>query len=510
MTLTADHASAPYFERRERRGRAIEPRRSWASAQPFVARRTRFNSSAEHESLSWRVSGHRYASVTAAADLSMTAVVAAGVLLASGATPVATAGWSAASAAVFVGLVASFKGYRAASLGDGPVEFQSVGRASIAAAVLLMVLGFVAEVAVPRTAVLVGVPVLALGAAGLRHHRRRALHRRRRRGEAMMSTLVVGDEGPVGRLIADLGGAPHHGYRIEGVCSPAVDSTDHVGGVPVLGGVADVVQVAADRAAEVVIVAGTSVSGPALRRLSWALGRVGAHMVVVPDLVEVAAPRLTVRPTAGLSLLEVEVDSPRPRLVAKSVLDATLTAVLLVLASPVIGAAALAVRLTSPGGAFYQQTRVGVDGRRFTMWKLRTMYADADARRAELAAHSDRDGVMFKMHDDPRVPPVGKVLRRFSIDELPQLWNVVRGDMSLVAPRPPLVSEVEAYEDQVHRRLRVKPGLTGLWQVSGRADLSWDESVRLDLRYVDNWSVTMDLLILWKTGRAVLRGSGAY
>jgi lipopolysaccharide/colanic/teichoic acid biosynthesis glycosyltransferase len=138
------------------------------------------------------------------------------------------------------------------------------------------------------------------------------------------------------------------------------------------------------------------------------------------------------------------------------------------------------------------------------------MYVDAEARRAALLERSDRDGLMFKMHDDPRVTPVGRFLRRFSIDELPQFWNVVRGDMSLVGPRPPLPAEVDRYQDQVYRRLHVRPGLTGLWQVSGRSDLSWEESVRLDLRYVDNWSVAMDLLILWKTGRAVLGSAGAY
>jgi len=168
------------------------------------------------------------------------------------------------------------------------------------------------------------------------------------------------------------------------------------------------------------------------------------------------------------------------------------------------------VRLTSRGPAFFRQRRIGVDGREFTMWKLRSMYVDAEERKAALLIRSDRDGLMFKMHDDPRITRVGKLLRRYSVDELPQLWNVVRGDMSLVGPRPPLPQEVDAYHDAVYRRLRVRPGLTGLWQVSGRADLSWDESVRLDLRYVDNWSVAMDLMILWKTGRAVFGGSGAY
>jgi lipopolysaccharide/colanic/teichoic acid biosynthesis glycosyltransferase len=146
------------------------------------------------------------------------------------------------------------------------------------------------------------------------------------------------------------------------------------------------------------------------------------------------------------------------------------------------------------------------------MWKLRSMYVDVDAedRRRALAGQNDGNGVLFKIRDDPRVTPVGKILRRYSLDELPQLFNVVRGDMSLVGPRPPLGEEVARYEDAAQRRLRVRPGLTGLWQVSGRSDLSWEESVRLDLRYVDNWSVTMDAMILWKTIRAVLRPAGAY
>jgi len=170
----------------------------------------------------------------------------------------------------------------------------------------------------------------------------------------------------------------------------------------------------------------------------------------------------------------------------------------------------VAVRLTSSGPAFYRQTRVGVDGVPFTMWKIRSMYVDAEVRKDALLTLNDRDGLMFKMHDDPRITPVGRLLRRYSIDELPQLWNVVRGDMSIVGPRPPLPAEVDEYHDAVNRRLRVRPGLTGLWQVSGRADLPWDESVKLDLRYVDNWSLAMDLMILWKTGRAVIGGNGAY
>ncbi len=326
----------------------------------------------------------------------------------------------------------------------------------------------------------------------------------------MARTLVVGNAASVHHTIENLRSSTHHGYRVVGVCLPSLTDEPPQDGVPMLGALADIVQVAYDHSIETVIVAGSELTGDALRRLSWALGRAGAGLVVAPGLVEVLGPRVSVRPTVGLSLLEVETVPPRRRLLAKSILDRTLGTTLLVAVSPVIAVAALAVRLTSPGPVFFRQHRVGVDGRPFTMIKLRSMYLDAEQRRAALLAQSDRDGLMFKMRDDPRVTRVGRVLRRFSIDELPQLWNVARGDMSLVGPRPPLPEEVDGYQDQVFRRLHVRPGLTGLWQVSGRSDLSWDESVRLDLRYVDNWSVAMDLLILWKTGRAVLGSSGAY
>ena len=360
------------------------------------------------------------------------------------------------------------------------------------------------------------IPVVALAVAmtGLsalaRQMLRRWLHRARREGWAMARTLVVGDAESAHQTIHQLRTSTHHGYRVVGVCLPSIADAPPQDGVPMLGAFADIAQVAYDHHVETVIVTGNGLTGDALRRLSWALGRAGAELVVAPGLVEVMGPRLTVRESVGLSLLEVETVPPRRRLLAKTALDFALGSALLLAALPIIAVGALCVRLTSRGPVFFRQHRVGIDGREFTMIKLRSMYADAEARRAELLARSDRDGLMFKMHDDPRITRVGRVLRRFSIDELPQLWNVARGDMSLVGPRPPLREEVDGYQDEVYRRLHVRPGLTGLWQVSGRADLSWEESVRLDLRYVDNWSVAMDLAILWKTGRAVLRSSGAY
>lgn len=182
----------------------------------------------------------------------------------------------------------------------------------------------------------------------------------------------------------------------------------------------------------------------------------------------------------------------------------------MLLLAPVLAALWIAVRTTSSGPGLFPQRRVGKDGQTFTLYKFRSRYVGAEARKRELAHHNEHDGVLFKIRDDPRVTPLGKWLRRYSLDELPQLFNVLLGQMSLVGPRPPLPDEVTEYGDDVQRRLVVKPGLTGLWQISGRSDLSWEEAVRLDLRYVENWSLAMDLFILWKTRSAVLRASGAY
>ena len=224
-----------------------------------------------------------------------------------------------------------------------------------------------------------------------------------------------------------------------------------------------------------------------------------------------AGPRTTIRPTAGLTLLHV--DHPQLsgfRVVAKDLFDRCAAAAALVLLFPLLALLGVLIRLHDHGPALFTQTRVGKDGKVFQIYKFRTMVVDAEQRRAQLLASNDSDGVLFKLRRDPRVTAVGAHLRRWSIDELPQLLNVVLGHMSLVGPRPALPAEAARYAEHVRRRLVVKPGLTGLWQVNGRSDLSWEESVRLDLRYVENWSFALDLQILWKTISAMMRRSGAY
>ena len=229
------------------------------------------------------------------------------------------------------------------------------------------------------------------------------------------------------------------------------------------------------------------------------------------SLIDVAGDRTTIRPVDGLPMLHVEHPAlSGARRLVKAAFDRAGAAAMLIACSPLLLGLALAVRADSPGPVLFRQIRVGKDGRRFVMFKFRTMYSDAEGRLASLRQLNEYHGVLFKIRDDPRVTRVGRWLRRLSLDELPQLFNVLRGEMSLVGPRPPLPAEVEAYPEDMRRRLAVRPGMTGLSQVSGRSDLPWEEAVRLDLRYVENWSLSLDLVILLRTLTAVARSSGAY
>ncbi len=508
--LDDDHA--------DRRRFAATTRHSWAAQRPYDLRAENDRPDAGSFDPVARAQQRRSAWVrplvirSAAGD----ALIAAGVMALCAFSLQRTRPWSlplaVASAAVWVLAVLLCRGYESRRLGDGPEEFQSLLRAAFGVIAAMGVVAYSFQVLLPRRLVLLAVPLIALLCVVNRHLARKQLHSRRYDGQAMRRTLIVGEPTAVREVVGDLAAVKHHGYEIIGACVPVpgpeiAENLD----LNVLGGVSEVPQVVVDNDIDSVIVVGAQLSGTPLRRLSWALEQTGADLVVAPGLVEVTGPNVTLRPSAGLSLLLVEPPSARMgRMLLKSIIDRAVGVVMLLVAAPVIAVSALLVRLTSRGKAFFPQHRVGLDGHTFTMYKIRSMVADAEARKIELAAYSDGDGLLFKMHADPRVTKVGKVLRRFSLDELPQLWNVVKGDMSLVGPRPPLPSEYEAYHDAVHRRLRVRPGLTGLWQVSGRSDLTWEESVRMDLRYVDNWSIALDLQILWKTARAVVQGSGAY
>ncbi len=329
---------------------------------------------------------------------------------------------------------------------------------------------------------------------------------------AVRKVLIVADEAAVRAIARRLQGSAMASTVVAGVV-PQLSSTNAILGedAPLLVGMDRVVAAVDLVGADTVFVANAALSPKQVRELAWTLEGRGVEIAVLPGLAEVASHRVTMQISHGMPM--VWLHAPRRRglsIILKHGLDRGLALSLLLLSSPLFLLLAAAVRLSSRGPAIFTQTRVGKGGQAFTMYKFRTMVVDAETRKQALRRANQAQGPLFKLHDDPRVTRVGRFLRKYSLDELPQLINVVKGDMSLVGPRPPLPEEVAAYDDEVRRRMLVRPGLTGLWQVSGRSDLGWDDSVRLDLRYVENVSLGQDADILRRTVRSVLRGDGAY
>lgn len=487
----------------ERRRASRGPRLSWASDKPFHAPLP------GAEPSDWRSQHASYQVETLARDLVLATGIPTLLLFALHGVSLLQLSWGLLIGLLFVAMAAVERGYDRQVIGDGHLEFEAVIRGGVLTAAGLALLAVGADVDVPRTIVFAALPMVVLVLIVARHVARRALHKRRAAGESMRRTLVVGDAGSITGVVEDLRGLPQYGYRITGVCLPSSDGPLPGIDVPVLGTVSDVVQVAVDGRFDVVIVTGSELSGQALRRLSWALQRTRTELVVAPGIVEVFGPRVSLEPTAGLSLIHVNAaESRRSRIVAKRAFDTAAALGGLVLLAPLLLVIAVAVKLTSRGPVLFRQTRVGKEGEEFSMLKFRSMVVDAEQRLAELRAVNQADGPLFKLDHDPRITRIGHFLRRHSLDELPQLINVVRGDMALVGPRPPLPHEVVQYRESARRRLLVKPGLTGLWQISGRADLAWEDAVKLDLRYVENWSIAFDLMILWRTLGVVVSGHG--
>ncbi|RMI05139.1 sugar transferase [Cellulomonas triticagri] len=502
-TVAATGDPQPVDHDAERRRSARGPRLSWASDRPFYEPR------GTAEPSGWRSQHATYQIETLARDTVLATCIPTLLLFLLHGVSLLQLSWGVLIGLLFIAFTAVERGYDRQVLGDGHLEFEAVIRGGVLTAAALAVFAVGADVDVPRTIVFAALPLVVLVLIVARHVARRALHRRRDHGEAMRRTLVVGDATSITHVVDDLSGLPQHGYHIAGVCVPSFDGPLPGVGVPVLGTVSDVVQVAVDGEFDVVIVTGSELSGQALRRLSWALQRTRTELVVAPGIVEVFGPRVSLEPTAGLSLIHVNAaESRRSRLVAKQVFDTAFALGALLLLAPVLAVIALAVKITSPGPVLFQQTRIGKEGREFSMLKFRSMVVDAEERLAELRAANQADGPLFKMDRDPRITRIGHFLRKHSLDELPQLINVVRGEMALVGPRPPLAHEVAQYRESARRRLLVKPGLTGLWQISGRADLAWEDAVKLDLRYVENWSIAFDLMILWRTVHVVVSGHG--
>jgi exopolysaccharide biosynthesis polyprenyl glycosylphosphotransferase len=405
------------------------------------------------------------------------------------------------------------KAYDGRLVGHGVQEYRQTFQASTWLFALLAIAAFALKLDFARGYVLVAFPLgtvlLLLG----RYGARRWLVEQRRRGRLSDRVLLVGDRDHVASLVVALRRAPDAGYNVLGAC---VDNATagQVAGVPVLGPESDVLVKALELEVDVVAVSSSAGLGQVgLRRLGWALEGSDVDLVVAPGIMDVAGPRVLTRPVQGLPLIHVEApDFSAAHLVTKSLLDRASALLLLLVLSPVLLAVALCVRLEDGGPVLFRQLRVGHEGRTFHMWKFRSMVLDAEAQLPRLMSLQDGAGPLFKLREDPRVTRTGSFIRKYSLDELPQLLNVLRGEMSLVGPRPPLPREVATYEDSTRRRLLVRPGMTGLWQISGRSDLSWDETVRLDLYYVENWTPVLDLMILWRTAQVVLRPdtNGAY
>ncbi|MEU9380411.1 sugar transferase [Streptomyces sp. NPDC048279] len=401
-----------------------------------------------------------------------------------------------------------------AVLGQGAEEFRRLGRSLFAATVILALGGIALTSRNIKLWIFVAIPAIGLVTMTARYVLRLFLHRRRKDGRCLRPVLAAGSPDTVRDLINRTRKYPHIGWRVEAVCTTdgrGMDG-DELDGVPVVGRMTDVAKhVRHDGYRVVAVTPDPHWTPDRLQRLAWNLEGSDAEMVVAPVLMEVAGPRLHVDAVLGIPLLRVSLPTfTGGRRAIKEVVDRVGSAVLLMLFAPLMAFVALLVLADSRGGAFYRQRRVGKDGREFTILKFRTMVTGAHGARAQLADRNEGSGLLFKVRRDPRVTRVGAVLRRYSLDELPQLFNVLTGAMSLVGPRPPLPEECAAYDPDIRRRLLVKPGLTGLWQISGRSDLPWEEAVRLDLRYVEDWSLALDTVILWKTMRAVLHGQGAY
>jgi exopolysaccharide biosynthesis polyprenyl glycosylphosphotransferase len=410
-------------------------------------------------------------------------------------------------------VIAAGGGYSPRNFGSGPEEFRSVGRASFITAGTVGLACYLLNQPLSRgfvvLAFVIGTPLLLVE----RYLIRRSAHSLRRDGRLMHRVIAVGGPSGISEVVDALQRSKHVGFEVIGACLPdtiAVEPDRFP--VPIIGRVADTRAQCEAKGADTVLVArGGYASAQELRRIAWDLEGSNIDLVVVPSLTDVAGPRIHMRPVAGLPLLHVE--QPQAGKAggwSKRAFDIVVASLVLFLLAPVLIVVAVIVKLHDGGPVVFRQARVGRAGQIFPMMKFRSMAVDAEDRLEELLMLNESDGLLFKIRDDPRITPVGRFMRRYSVDELPQLFNVLRGEMSLVGPRPPLLTEADQYAADVRRRLLVRPGLTGLWQISGRSSLSWDEAVRLDLFYVDNWTMTSDLVIMAKTVRAVLQATGAY
>ncbi|MGC2652824.1 MAG: sugar transferase [Mycobacterium sp.] len=404
-------------------------------------------------------------------------------------------------------------------IGAGIEEYRRIASASFWTFGTIAMITLLAKIFVARGYLAVALPVGTIALLTSRVLWRHHIAGKRAHGECQTKVLAIGDRRAVSHLAHELTRNPRDGYVVLGVCIPGYGPSRgkklmvHGREIPILGDETRALAAIGHCGADTVALTGTERFGvQGIRQLMWRLETMDVDLVVAPGVMDVAEGRLALRPVAGFPLLHVEkAQYQGAKRFQKQAFDFCFALAALIGTSPLLIASAVAIKLTSKGPVFYPSERIGLDGTPFTMLKFRTMVDGADKQIDHLLPLNECvGGMLFKIRQDPRVTPVGRILRRFSIDELPQFLNVLKHDMSVVGPRPPLMREVAKYNGDVKRRMLVKPGVTGLWQVSGRSDLSWDESVRLDLSYVDNWSMASDLLIIAKTVRAVLVSDGAY
>lgn len=403
-------------------------------------------------------------------------------------------------------------------LGIGAEEYKRVLAASAWLFGFVAVISYALRIDTARGFVGLAFPVGVLGLVAGRWLVRQHLHIERKNGNSIVRVLIIGGPESSSHLVKSLQGARAAGYVPVAAHIPGRDKASFDGslvGVPIAGAGAGVEGILSSiqrfHVDVVALSAGVQMPPTDIRRLGWELAAIDVGMILAPALTDVAGPRIHTQPVAGLPLIHVST----PKLiggkkVAKRAFDLVAASLLILILAPVFIAIAILVKATSPGPVFYVQERIGLRGATFNMYKFRSMSTDADSKLAELLEAQGTEGKpLFKVTNDPRITSVGRTLRKLSLDELPQLINVIQGSMSLVGPRPQRAGEVALYDDAAHRRLYVSPGMSGLWQVSGRSDLSWEESIRLDLYYVENWSLTADIVILLKTFRAVFRSTGA-
>src|SRR3984893_3761541 len=422
-------------------------------------------------------------------------------------------------AALWLSSIAIFHARSIRVIGAGIEEYRRIVSASVWTFGIIAMTTLLAKIFLARVYLAVALPVGTLGLLVSRRLWRSYIAGKRAHGKYQTMVLAIGDRKGVSQLAQELTRDLSDGYVVVGAAIPGYGPSRgktllvHGREIPILGDETDALAAIGRCGADTVALTGAERFGAqGIRRLMWQLETMDVDLVVAPGVMDVAEGRLALRPVAGFPLLHVE--KPQHQGASrfqKRAFDSCFALAALIGPSPLLIAAAIAIKLTSKGPVFYPSERIGLDGKPFTMLKFRTMVQDADNQIDHLLCLNESPGgMLFKIRHDPRIPSVGRILRRFSIDELPQLINVLKQDMSVVGPRPPLRREVVKYNGDVKRRLLVKPGVTGLWQVNGRSDLPWDESVRLDLSYVDNWSMASDLLLIAQTLKAVVASDGAY